>query len=42
MPMILHTREYGHGLKSLLDEKQRDAEIGMDLMRSKRRQAKIG
>ena len=42
MPMILHTREYGYGLKSLLEEKQRDAEIGMELLRSKRRQAKIG
>lgn len=42
MPMILHTREYGHGLKSLLEEKQRDTEIGMDLLRSKRRQSKIG
>ncbi len=42
MPMILHTREYGHGLKSLLEESERDVELGMGLLRSKRRQARIG
>lgn len=40
MPMILQTREYGHNLRSLLEERDRDIEIGMDLLRSKRRQAK--
>lgn len=42
MPIILQTRQYGYDLKAVLDSRREDVDLGMNLLRAKRRQATTG
>lgn len=42
MPIILQTRQYGHDLRKVLDAQREDVDIGMSLLRAKRRQTATG